>query len=235
MSIPSVSVLDRIRIIRDDYFKDIGILATTFRWDVNSDLRITSNLRLFRLLTGLNVSLCVILESDPEDYLDCHKISLDDQKDIQRYPKMSELFIRIGFVSSLFSIVESVVRDYLKVLDEDIYNQYESSMYHLCKTLIEQKLEWGIIRFDCKPIHFLRHIRNSLHNNGVHRPIRDEDRIIDFDYKGRIYQFRDNEQIDFASWDLLLDITSDIKELLFQIANNPIISGIDGLIPDPYA
>jgi len=229
-----IQLTERIEEIRLRCFSNGNALINAYRWNTNKDLRITSNKRLTRLMIGLNVSFIYLSNSDQEKMLGSIRLSFKKDGDILQYLLINELFLKMGFVSSLFFIVESVLRDYLRFIDKESYKTSKGIMT-VCNCLLGEKLEWGNIIFDCQSFNFLRLIRNTLHNNGVHISQNKKEKNISIEYKGKDFAFSEGKRPNFVTWDLLLDITDDMRSLLFQIANNKTIRSIPGLILDAHS
>jgi len=229
-----IQLCERAKKIRFRCLADGNSLINAYLWDATQDLRITSNRRLARLMVGLNVSFEYLSNTDQEDLLENIRLDFEKNVDIEQYLDINEIFLKIGFVSSLFFVVESVLRDYLRYLDQNAYKNCRG-IIGICNCLLEEKIEWELVRFDCDVFDFLRLIRNSLHNNGVHIPLSKKEKSITIVNKEQQYTFTEGERPNFVSWDLLLDIADDMRSLLFHIANNKTIRSIPGLIIDTHA
>ena len=229
-----IELTERIKEIRLRCIGDGQALIRAYRWDTEKDLRITSNKRLTRLMIGLNVSFFYLSNSNQEELLKNVRLPSEKNIDIEQYMLINEIFLKAGFVSSLFFVFESILRDYLRYLDKYSYNASNGIM-KVCNYLVDNKLQWEIFKFDCKVFDFLRLIRNSLHNNGVYIPLNEKEKTVLIEYKGNKYTFSEGKRLNFISWDLLLDIADDLRSLLFHISNNETVRSIYDLIPDTYA
>ena len=225
---------ERIKGIRQACLGDGSALLNAYRWDPKRDLRLTSNTRLTRLITGLCVSFVYVSSPDQDQTLKDMRLPSEKGIPVIEYQAVNELFLKMGFVSSLFSVVESVLRDYLLYLDEAAYKS-SKGVVPICECLLNEKLTWDRTIIDCQVVDFLRLIRNSLHNNGVHRPRKKSERHVQHEYRGSKFEFVDGKRLDFVSWDLLFDIADDVREMLFHLAHDKTISSIVGLIPDKNA
>ena len=186
------------------------------------------------MITGLHVSFLYLSNSNQEKVLDGIRSFFEENIDIEQYLLSNEVFLKLGFVSSLFFIVEGVLKNYLQFLDEKAYKQTKG-IKNICNCLIEEKLEWDEAKFDCSVFDFLRLIRNTLHSNGIHLPMSAKEKDVSILYKGNTYRFVEGERINFVTWDLLLDIANDMRTLLFHLATNKKICEFKEIIPDKYA
>ncbi|MGA9193075.1 MAG: hypothetical protein WBZ24_15200 [Anaerolineales bacterium] len=229
-----VQLTERAKKIRQECIGDGLALLNGYRWDPKRDLRMTSNTRLTRVITGLCVSFVYLTHVEQEEILEGIRLSSESGIPIVEYQAVNELFIKIGFVTSLFLVIESVMRDYLRFLDEEGYKS-SGGVMNICDILLTRKLAWNRTVVNCHVVDFLRLIRNTVHNNGVHRPLKRAEKRVEIEYKGANFEFKDGERLDFVSWDLLLDIAGDIRELIFHLAHDKAISSIASLIPDKHA
>jgi hypothetical protein len=229
-----VRLTNRVREIRTFCITDFSVLVNSYHWDTNKDLRLTSIKRLARIMTGLNVSFQYLSYSDQNAVLTGIRLPLEENIEIEQYLIPNKVFLKIGFSSSLFFVVEGVLKSYLQFLDEKTYKELKG-IRNICNCLLDEKLVWEVVRFDCQVFDFLRLIRNTLHSNGVHYSQSSKERNVTINYKEKSYSFIEGARINFVTWDLLLDITNDMRTLLFHLSNNKTIREIKTLIPDPYA
>ena len=165
-----VQVTERVKEIRIFTLIDLTTLIRYYPWDINSDLRLTSIKALARLLTGLNVSFIYLSNPDQKLIIEGLKLPFEDDTNPQQYLGMNEMFLKIGYVSSLYFIIERTLRSYLQFLDTEKYNVKEKNRGNIkiCECLLEELLIYDIVRLDSHVFKILRLIRNSLHNNGIH-------------------------------------------------------------------
>jgi len=228
-------LVNRVREIRSKCTYDGMSLINAYPWDQGTDLRITSIRRLTRIIIALNLSLLYLAKIDVDEFADDIRLDFEHGIDIKQYLLVNELFVKIGYVSSLFFVIESVFRDYLRFMNIQAYEKVRHSVNQIFKLLIEDTLTWDLYRFDRSVFDLLRLIRNTLHNNGAHLPLRKNEKHVQIKYRGHTYEFIDGEILDFISWDLLLDLSDDIRSLFFHIANNEMIRSIEGRILDDHA
>ena len=229
-----IRLTERTKTIRSHCLSDATALFTAYKWDWQKDLRVTSIKRLSTIITGLSVALLYISNCDQDIALEKIRLSTEKNIETEHYLETYEVFLKIGFSSSLFFLVESVIKRYLQFLDITAYKKARG-IRSICNCLLDEKLERDTVKFDCQVFDFLRLIRNTLHNNGTHLPQSHREKDIEVNYKGTTYGFTDRTRLDFVTWDLLLDITDDMRALLLHIANNKTIREIQGTIPDILA
>jgi len=225
-------LVDHVREVRDRAVYDADILINNYPWDQSKDIRIRSLSKVIHLLVGLHISLRSFSEASQlgEDYWGEISLPRPSRGDRPQYLACFELFVKIGYVASLYSILESSFRVYMEFLEPQFYRENRLKTRKIIRELLLHRLdreyphgfEWMTL---------LGHIRNSLHNNGVFRP--HDDRRQAFTYRGRPLEFVPDGIVDFADWDLLLNLTDDLRGLLFQVARDKHISAHLGVIRDP--
>lgn len=225
----------RVKDIRVACQNDFGKSFRYKNLDRRKDIRATSIIRLTRLLIGINVSFLYIINTDQEKALNEIKIMFyEESMPIEQFLLSNEVFLKLGYTSSLFFILEGVLKIYLQHLDIQSYKRTKG-IKNICEELLE-KLNCKDSVFYSSVFNFLRLIRNTLHSNGIHIPANKSDKNISpIIYKGKSYIFEENKRIDFVTWDLLLDLTEDMKNLLFLLANDETINKSKELIHDPLA
>ena len=229
-----VRLTNRVREIRKLCISDLSTLINAYHWDTKKDLRLTSIRRLARIMTGLNVSFLYLSNVDQDTALAGVRLPFEENIQLEQYLISNEVFLKIGFSSSLFFIVEGVVKSYLMFLDEKAFKEVKG-IKSTCKCLLDEKLIWETVKFDCQVFDFLRLIRNTLHSNGVHLSQSVKEKNVTVNYREKVYEFVEGERINFVTWDLLFDIAMDMRTLLFHLSHNKTIREIDRVIPDPYA
>lgn len=225
----------RVKDLRIACLNDFGRLLRYKNLNFQKDIRLTSIQRLTRLVAGLNVSFLYIANANQKEVLDNIKIPFYEENiPVEQYLIANEIFLKLGFTSSLFFIIEGVLKVYLEHLDPKDYNQTKG-IKNICEKLLS-KLSWKDSEYYSNIFNFLRLIRNTLHSNGIHAPTNKSDKNLKpILYKDKSYTFEENKRIDFVTWDLLLDITEDMKNLLFLIASDDVINQSNDLIHDPLA
>lgn len=231
----AIKLARRVKNIRIACHNDFVRLFKHKKLDQNKDIRATSIIRFTRLLIGLNVSFLHAIHADYKKIFKDIRIPIyEDKTSIDAFMLQNEIFLKLGFTSSLFFILEGVLKVYLQHIDIESYKRTKG-IKNICEDLLE-KLNYKDSVFHSNVFNFLRLIRNTLHSNGIHIPTNKSDKKISpIIYKGKSYIFEENKRIDFVTWDLLLDLTEDMKNLLFLLAIDETINKSNELINDPLA
>ena len=227
-----IGVIDRIIEVRDKSYHDTNILLNEYGWDQSIDIRITSLIKLVRVLIALHLALHSLIEMSDDDYEHWPKLKLPKayKIDIESYLVSYKTFLEISFVNSLFSVVESSIRVYSKQIDSEYYSKNQGKFYKLSKYLLVEQLDRKYV-YGFQWLNLIRNIRNTIHNNGVFSPVNGKELVLD--YKEKSYRFIPGKIVDFVSWYLLLDLADDLRNLLFQLSNNEKIKTAEEPIIDP--
>jgi hypothetical protein len=220
--------------IRDKAFNDKKSIYAIYQSFVSTnDARITAFSKLMNILSSLQLSLTFIwkylMRKNWWREIDKKVIPV---KDLKIYVREFENFSKIGFVQLMFSAVESSFRLFLRALDPVACQGSTSSFRNIYMCLLKSKLS----TYSPESIKFLdlfRHLRNTIHNNGVF-----------FDGRGRNivviwrkvkYEFIHGAPLKFVTWDFLMEISDTIRELLKTVALDSNLQAFKQEIPDPFA
>jgi hypothetical protein len=138
-------------------------------------------------------------------------------------------FLLIGFFHSFFSAIESAFRIYVRKLDPNACNKgtanFESIYNYLFKELkLQQRQDYTEL------LDLLRHIRNTIHNNGVYYHTDGKNKSVS--KKGKQYMFEIGKPVKFQGGTLnfllglMLDILKMIEDVVYSsdiISRNKII------------
>jgi len=224
-------LLDNIKKLRDKAYLDALVLIQNFHLNQHIDVRITSLSKITRVLAGLHLAVHSILETERciQEYWDEHSLPQTEKEPPNHYSVMAEQFIRNGYVSSFYSCVESSFRIYLEYLNPDEYKSISGSAPKVAKYLLKKQLANQYPEaYDA--FNMLSKMRNTLHNNGVYKPASGKPTSVY--YRGENYHFKPGVRIDFVDWELLMTISRDLGEVLFQIARDDRLIEIDSVITD---
>lgn len=139
-----------------------------------------------------------------------------------RYIYRSEFlaFIKIGFVHALYSVVEAYFRSLAAELPgvdadptESFANIYRSVLSDL-----------GIGNY-VPLLDLYRHVRNTVHHNGMYLPDHGEERTVEWD--SETYRFVPGEIVEFVSWDFLIDRSEDLHDMLEKMVDRDNVQALD--------
>ena len=193
--------------------------------DKERDLRISCFTKCISVLNSTYLFLGLIQKyvSNKNWWIETSKVSMTD-RDINNHLVEFEMFIKIGFLQSFFSAIESSLRIFLYALDSNVCDGSTSAFKNIYSSLFKRlKIQQHEALLD-----LLRLIRNVIHHNGVFLPNKKENVLID--YKGKQYLFEVGKLIKFAKWGFLMDLLPEIKNMLIDIISSDKIESIDSII-----
>ena len=133
------------------------------------------------------------------------------------------IFLKIPFIQTFVSsAVESSIRSMTLNINSVKYRKAEHSFKKVCHLLLsEASLSSSSNQYEAL-LDLLRCIRNANHDNGVYYG-----RNEDIEYKGVHYSFTNEKRIAAMTWDLLLDFSSDLRDLIKDLVNSDKLSSAE--------
>ena len=129
------------------------------------------------------------------------------------------------------AVFENATRALLRAIAPGAANdsraEFPSAYTHLLRTQLTFPDE------DFRLLELVRLVRNTIHNEGVHRPPSGKPAAVI--HRGVTYAFPDSGPVDFATWAFVLDLIADLADLLDRIVQAPALSAHTQHIPAPWA
>lgn len=129
-----------------------------------------------------------------------------------------ERYIRSAFLNNFFASIESSFRYYCSEISPGKFNNAAGNF----RPMYEHLLSKNKLNFPnyIPLLDLWRLMRNTKHNNGIFYP--DNQKNSDVPYKGTKYKFVVGKVPQFLTWDLLLSLIPDIKDMLLNVVNSSI-------------
>lgn len=140
-----------------------------------------------------------------------------------------ESFVKVAFFTGIFSSVESSLRNISREVDPHTQRSPHSSFKSIYDRLLKLIVSVDYANAQ-NTLEFSGLIRNTLHNNGVYVHGNNTERSII--WKEKDYIFRHKISIDFATWELLIDLTNSMLDLTNKVILDPLVSSIDREMTD---
>ncbi|MEX2029354.1 MAG: hypothetical protein WD906_00055 [Anaerolineales bacterium] len=228
------SIEQQAKEARDKAFYDASVLMQTYHWDQKTDARITTIGKLIRILVALQLSLSSLrrLQVATDEEWSALFLPSGENTDRRPYLLVFELVTKTGFIAALFTAVESSLRVFLNHIDPASYSKYRLRTRELIHLLLLEKLSRPH-KSEFESVDFLRTLRNTLHSNGVFHP--PDAKSVTFSFKGTSYDFEPEQRVNFASWQLVLDLADDMRQISFRLARDPVISSLAPTVTDPWS
>lgn len=176
-----------------------------------------------------NAAFCLINAAGymikPEWWFNHFKIS-PPLETCRNYAQRHCEFTKLGFVVVFFSNLESSIRQIIRAIHPGKHSNSTTSFYTIYTDLLnELDIRDYIITLD-----MFREIRNVCHNNGVYFNIKGNKEL---HYKGKKYVFKNEEKLDFVTWELIFDLLEDVFNMIKKIIYHPEVFKIN-FIEDPF-
>jgi len=113
-----------------------------------------------------------------------------------------DMNLKIGFTLQFFGTFEHGIRTLLFNLDPDACNQARSPFDTVLNCLVDRLA--GNYNDELPHIDLFRVLRNTQHNNGVHRPQNGKDKS--FDFEGQKCNFVMGKAVDFATFKFIFSL-----------------------------
>ncbi len=203
-------------------------------WDVKHDARLTIFANVISVTNSTHLAMIFVGQHlcDPSWWPNTTKRDRPIPSEAKRVYLISEYdtFVRIGFVQTLLSSVESGFRILLRALDPAACIAGTAEFKSVYDCLLKSKVS-STPKESIELMDLLRYIRNTIHNNGLYfsRSGTDEQVV----YEGRSYTFVHGKSVDFVTWGLLISLVRNLVDLTAQVVVDTNVAGI-GTIQDPF-
>lgn len=205
-------------------------------WDNLKDARIMVFGRLTNILEITQFSINLLGKTLDDEW---YQSNMDHETQQDPEYKMIltiewETATKYRFGMSLFTLIESSFRVFLRNIDPGACRGATSSFESIYKNLLSPK-QLDFAKQDREVaeelLDFIRTLRNLIHNDGVFFDEDGKDKVITF--KGTTFYFYNGKPVKFVTWELLLDLADDIQRLLSLVISQPKINSRTEVL-DPF-
>lgn len=138
---------------------------------------------------------------------------------------------KFGLFHLVASSFETTIRSLLRAVAPGVANDGRAEFKRVYDSLIRAHL--GFPKEDTALLDLVRLIRNTIHNEGLHRPPSSYAATVLF--RGVRYEFLDSSSITFVTWEFVLDRIADLSELLDRVVRSDAIWYHPAHIPADWA
>lgn len=142
-----------------------------------------------------------------------------------------ENFVKVGFIQVQFAVTESAMRIFLRALDANACSRGTAAFKTIYDCLLKKLSK--PIPDAVSLLDLWREVRNVIHNNGVYFNKDGADKTLV--YKGKTYEFRYGQAVNFVDWSMCVKTAWSVIELLFAVVNDDVIKNHPRPILDPSA
>lgn len=209
-------LIGRVGSIRNSYADTRRDIISQFpRYDIDRDIRVNIFSKCVNALDGLHLGMIFYNNhlTDPDWWTEtASRMNLREPPGDNKLDLVENfaIFLKIAFIQTFVSsALESSIRSIALSVNEEEYRKAEHSFKKVYGLLLsEASLQASSNQYEAL-LDVLRCIRNANHDNGVYYG-----RNEDIEYRGAHYSFRNERRITFLTWDLLLDFSSELKDLI---------------------
>lgn len=226
-------IVSRLESIQQKTFDDQKRLGGAHpTWEPQLDARFTAFSKLVNGLNSTKLSV-IFIETCLQDHTwwrdNFPAITVHDRENNTHNFVLSA---KHNFGMSLFILVENTLRIFLRAIDPAACSGGTEAFDSIYACLLRSKLSISPPEaFEL--LELVRLVRNTIHNDGVYRHKKGLDDAVT--YKGVTYTFNNGKPINFVTWNFLLMIAEDIRDLLIQIASDKVVADLGVQIVDQTA
>ena len=231
------TLIQRLQVIKEQTFNDKQQLtAANPGWNPQKDARLLSLGKFINVCERTQFGLHILGSMLDDDWYQSN-MENETQQDPEYKMILTVEFeksLKYGFGMSLFTVIESSFRIFLRSIDPTACKGATTAFDSIHKCLLGSKhLNFPAVDRQAADelLEIVRLVRNLIHNDGVYFDEYGSDKTVI--YRGVQYQFYHSKPVDFVYWDLLLTLVDDLRRLLIQVISHPrIVMQIQ--VTDPF-
>jgi hypothetical protein len=237
LGMPGDTLIQRLQVIKEQGLKDKQQLTTANPgWNPKKDARLLSLGKFINVCERTQFGLHILGKMLDDDW---YQSNMDDETQQNPEYKMIltvefEESLKYGFGMSLFTVIESSFRIFLRAVDPTACRGATTPFASIHKCLLGSK-QLNFPDADRQAanelLEIVRLVRNLIHNDGVYFDECGNDKALT--YRGIPYQFFHSKPVNFVYWALLLTLGEDIQRLLIQVITQPRIV-VQSQVTDPF-
>lgn len=221
-------LIGRIGSIRNSYtYARRDIINQFPRYNIDRDVRVNIFSKCINALDGLHLGMIFYNNhlTDPDWWPETASLmNLREPPDDDKLNLAENfaIFLKIAYIQTFVSsALESSIRSITLSVNQEEYRKAEHSFKKVYRLLLsEASLQASSNQYEAL-LDLLRCIRNANHDNGIYYG-----RNEDIEYREAHYSFRNEVGITFFTWDLLLDFSSELKDLIRGIIISDKVSSL---------
>ncbi len=230
-------ITQRLQTIKETAFNDkLRLITVHPGWNAQKDARLLSLGKFVNVCDRTQFGLHILGKLLDDEWYQ-QNMENESQQDPQYKMILTveyEKSLKYGFGMSLFTLIESSFRIFLRSIDPKACNGATAAFDSIYKSLLGPKqLSFSVNdrKESEQLLDFMRLIRNLIHNDGVYFDKVGNDSIVM--YRDVEYSFFHGKPVDFVYWNLLLTLADDLQRLLTQVISQEKISS-PAQVVDPF-
>jgi hypothetical protein len=129
------------------------------------------------------------------------------------------------------STFECAFRSFLRALSPGTANDARAEFKSIYESLLRTQLSFP--EEDLSLLELVRLIRNTVHNEGLHKPA--GKKSVDISFRGHTYSFTESAPIEFVTWHFVLERLADLIDLQDRVIRSPQLWNRAERIPADWA
>jgi hypothetical protein len=237
LGMPVDELNQRVQAVKNDALADRQrFLVVNPRWDVQKDARLIVFDKFNNICERTQFTLHILDKLLDDAWCQENlEIEIHQETDYKMALMVEfEASVKYSFGMSLFALIESSFRVFLRALDPVACKGATGTFDSIYKSLLgARQLNYSNAERKSAEelLDFIRLVRNLMHNDGVYFDEENLDKIVS--YNGSLYRFAHGKPVDFIYWEVLLTLADDIRKLLVRIVANKRISSLV-VVTDPF-
>lgn len=223
--------IGRLQAVRDEFVHDRERIKKLYpSVDPQRDARISAYTKAINALNSVQLAMTFaakhLLHDEWWAAITPQHVSDSDKK---IYVEEYANFIGIGFSQSMFLVVESSLRLFLRGLDPGACNRGTAEFKSVYECLFRNKL--STVPYEgIELLELFRLVRNTVHNNGVYFHKTQSDARVTWD--GETFEFKHGQPVSFANIEFLIRISGALRRLLREVIEDPSLRAVTAQIND---
>jgi hypothetical protein len=213
--------IDRLSLLREDYAESYRTTKAKYNYDYR-DARVAVFSKCAITMNTAFVGFILIRDELLDRKWWKEHITEIDDATMTKHIEDLEMSMRGAFLSRFFASLESSFRYYCREVSPGACNNGAGNFKNIYDHLFS-KNKFNLPNY-IPLLDLWRNMRNTIHNNGKFYPDNQQD--CEVQYKGSKYKFEVGKVSQFLTWDLLLNLIPDTKDMLINIVNSSTLVSI---------
>lgn len=221
----------RVEVIRDSAAKAREVATSKLGDNSQNDIRVLVFKKYTSILATfmINIRFFDLYLYEGTWWLNNTNIrSQDDRRDLVLN---QDVFLKVSIITISFGLIESGLRALMRGINPLAHNKSSADFHPIYNNLFSSRLsstKKEYIDF----LDFFSTLRNTVsHNNGVY--FHKSDQSVVRKFRENEYQFEIGKAIDFANWEIVVQILEDSMKMLEEVVFDENIINITSKMVDP--
>jgi hypothetical protein len=225
------TLLKALQRLKEGAARDLSRLASANPgWDSERDARLVAFRKFTHTVERTQFQIQLLGQLADDDWC---RANLEDRGEAnaeywRALAAEFETATRYAFGMSVFTLIENYFRTFLRALDPLVCNRATDPFPNICECLFgakQLKFPSQARKETVELLHLVRLLRVLIHNDDVY--LTEETKTEAASYQGSLYTFRHGQPAGYVTWDLLLNLAEDLRQLLAEVIDHPKVNQLD--------